>query len=382
MIKVTVRYGENHTDIRFPCTENELQEAVERLHPSDPTNMELYVSAVHYPEELAVLQYCFVNLDELNYLGKRMESFWGDEAPRFGQAIKLEGASTVREMINLSFNLDKYALITDLSDMGKVSREYVLQTEGSVHANDADDPKYVKIGMELFQSGRGILTEQGLLFPDKSRPLEQPYTGTTFPEYLYSPCMLVAEISYRGQREYAYLPTERLAIQKALGRLGAASLHACEVRIDSFDMSNPQFAEFCNHVLAAEGLPSLNHLCEIISNQVSAENFPSFYGAFAASGVDNTADAIRIAENVDSFYYAKGVKNEAELGKWWLEHYSQFSVSPELEQFFDYQAYGEYLSQFLDIHYLESGDCVFLDGTTMDDVLGIAPAEDMRMGGM
>lgn len=236
--------------------------------------------------------------------------------------------------------------------------------------------------MELLQSGRGILTEQGLLFKDENRPLELPYTGTTFPEYLFSPCMLVAEISCRGQTEYAYLPTERLAIQKALGRLGATSLQACEVRIESFDMSNPQFAEFCNHVLTTEGLPSLNHLCEIIANQVSAENFPNFYGAFAASGVDNAADAIRIAENVDSFYFAKGVKNEAELGKWWLEHYSQFSVSPELEQFFNYQAYGEYLSQFLDVHYLESCDCVFLDGTTMDEVLGTEPAEDMTLGGM
>lgn len=44
-----------------------------------------------------------------------------------------------------------------------------------IPAHDEDDPKYAVIGRELLQSGTGVFTEHGLLFPDRSRPFEEPY---------------------------------------------------------------------------------------------------------------------------------------------------------------------------------------------------------------
>ncbi len=140
MIKVTVRYGDNHTDIRFPCKENELQAAVDRLRPSDPTDMKLFASAVHFSEELKVLQDRFVDLDELNYLGRRLDGFFGDEHPRFAEAVKLEGATNVREMINIACGLNRYALITDFSSPHKVGQAYVLQTDGCLVGDYENDP--------------------------------------------------------------------------------------------------------------------------------------------------------------------------------------------------------------------------------------------------
>lgn len=133
MIKLKIKYGNSQTDIRFPCTEKEMNAALERIHAEDVTPLELYVSEVIFPEELGCLQDRFVNLDEVNFLGKRMDSFFGDEEYQFYEAMKLEGFDTLPDLINLSFNLNRYPLIRDIGDMGKIGREYLLTVKGYSH---------------------------------------------------------------------------------------------------------------------------------------------------------------------------------------------------------------------------------------------------------
>ena len=79
MIKVTVQYNDHLVDIHFPCSENTLRSALMEIHAADDNPPELFVTDVIFPEELDHLKDRFVNLDELNYLAKRMESFFGTE---------------------------------------------------------------------------------------------------------------------------------------------------------------------------------------------------------------------------------------------------------------------------------------------------------------
>ncbi len=104
--------------------------------------------------------------------------------------MKLEGFDTLPDLINLSFNLNRYPLIRDIGDMGKIGREYLLTVNGCVPADDADDPKYAELGRELIQSGNGIFTEHGMLFVDENTPFQRSYDGQTFPPYLYDPGVL------------------------------------------------------------------------------------------------------------------------------------------------------------------------------------------------
>ena len=185
MIKLKIKYGNSQTDLRFPCTEKEMNAALERIHAEDVTPLELYVAEVIFPKELGCLQDRFVNLDEVNFLGKRMDSFFGDEEYQFYEAMKAEGFETVPDLINLSFNLNRYPLIQDISDMGKIGREYLLTVKGCLPADDADDPKYAEFGRELIRSGKGVFTEHGLLFVDENTPFVRDYDGQNFPAYVY-----------------------------------------------------------------------------------------------------------------------------------------------------------------------------------------------------
>ena len=198
MIKLKIKYGNSQTDLRFPCTEKEMNAALERIHAEDVTPLELYVSEVVFPEELGCLQDRFVNLDEVNYLGKRMDSFFGDEEYQFYEAMKLEGFDTLHDLINLSFNLTRYPLIQDISDMGKIGREYLLTVKGCLPADDADDPKYAEFGRELIRSSKGVFTEHGLLFVDEDTPFVKDYDGQNFPAYVYEEMLCFLRAEWKG----------------------------------------------------------------------------------------------------------------------------------------------------------------------------------------
>ena len=175
----------------FYCAAKALQEALAEIDAEQVRPLELYVTEVVFPEELDFLQDRFANLDEVNYLAKRMDSFFGDEEYQFYEAMKLEGFDTLPDLINLSFNLNRYPLIRDIGDMGKIGREYLLTVKGCLPADDADDPKYAEFGQELIRSGKGIFTEHGLLFVDEDTPFIRDYDGQNFPAYVYNQMLSV-----------------------------------------------------------------------------------------------------------------------------------------------------------------------------------------------
>ena len=205
-----IRENGINAEIEFPIDDDELQRILKKHYmPTDTTNL-FYVKAIDYPNALSVLNFKSVNLDELNYLAKRIVSFYGDELDRFEIAVKQSNADTLKDLINLTFNLDKFTLIKDISNMAKVGREYILNTEGSVPADSEYDEQYAQIGRELLCSGRGIFTEKGLLFVE-DKPLDEVYDGQVFPCYSDKPCIAEVELEYNGKTETIFLPDSESA---------------------------------------------------------------------------------------------------------------------------------------------------------------------------
>ena len=151
MIKIRIRNAGHEIDVRFPISESELFAKLAEIHAVEGRNtaQSVYVSEVYWPEEFSALKNWYVNLDELNYLARRMESFDTLEYDQFLIGITKLDSKEVKDLINLTFNLNRFTLCQDVSSYGKIGRAYVLNTEGSVPAYDEDDPKYAAIGKEL-----------------------------------------------------------------------------------------------------------------------------------------------------------------------------------------------------------------------------------------
>lgn len=62
MITVTVQNHNHFAALTFPCSEREMEKALEELDRWDETNFTLFVDKVSEPEELSVLQDRFVGL--------------------------------------------------------------------------------------------------------------------------------------------------------------------------------------------------------------------------------------------------------------------------------------------------------------------------------
>ena len=155
MIKIRIKNADHEIDIRFPISESELFAKLGEIHAIEGKEapQSAFVTEVYWPEEFSMLKDRFANLDELNYLARRMESFDYHEYDQFLIGItKLENP-TEKDLINLTFNLDHFTLCKDVSSYGKIGREYVMNTEGAVPAHDEDDPKYAAIGKDLIDRG-------------------------------------------------------------------------------------------------------------------------------------------------------------------------------------------------------------------------------------
>ena len=112
--------------LSFPCEERKLTEALQELHLGEAASTGIYISKVEHPEEFKFFENQIVNLDELNYLAKRLESFFSEnEFSQFFEAMKHEGFTEMKDIINLTFNLHRYPLIQDISNATKIGREYV-----------------------------------------------------------------------------------------------------------------------------------------------------------------------------------------------------------------------------------------------------------------
>ena len=343
MIKLKIKYGNESTDIRFPCKEAEMSAALERIHAEDVTPLELYVSEVVFPEELGCLQDRFVNLDEVNFLGKRMDGFFGDEEYQFYEAMKFEGFDTLPDLINLSFNLNRYPLIQDIGDMGKIGREYLLTVKGCLPADDEDDPKYAEFGRKLIQSGKGVFTEHGLLFVDESTPFQKLYDGQVFPPYVYdSDVLCIARADYNGKSEYLYLPCEEKAIDKALARLGAAPENA-KITLEDFSVNNPKWFERFKQIAADEGVYELNGLANAINS--ADTDLKKLWLVAEYAEVEEAGQLARLAENIGCFKVIEDVSDYEDVGRYIVDNNDCYALHPELEDYFDFNGFGEHIAE-------------------------------------
>lgn len=350
--------------------------------PTDTTKL-FYLRTIDYPNVLSVLSKSEVNLDQLNYLAKRLDCLDDDEMDQFVIAVDYENIGSLRDLINLSFNLDKFTLIKDISDMTKVGREYILNTEGSVPADSKYDEHYAQVGMDLLNSGRGVFTPKGLLFRE-DKPLEELYDGQVFPYFAYNESIVDIEIEYNGKSEMVFLPDSELAFGKALKRLGAPDLEACECSLELTNARYSKLVDSFNEVFEKDGINELNSILKTLDeydidpNKVAA--LLEYTGATSASDINvliDSADDFELITEIDEGDYD-------EVGRYFINHSDDYDLSEELEDFFNFDQFGEYITDEHSGQFV-SGDFIYYTGYTgLDEILDQLDTADnsMRMGGM
>ena len=328
------------------------------------------------------LEGCKVNVDELDYLVKRLDSFADNELAQFQGMAAAKGFAEITDLINLTFNLDHFTLCKDVSSYGKIGREYVMNTEGAVPAHDEDDPKYAAIGKDLIDRGLAQITEKGLLIYNPFDELTEVYDGQTFPEYYYENSLASAEVSYNGRTELLLLPGEELAIQKALARLGAPSDSDCEIKFCLNQGEDDAWEERIEGIIRSEGLYEANKMLR--SLDTGDMDWGKLTAAVELTDVKSAANIAAVAEHLGEFAFIPDAKSESDVGHFLVDNVEEYEMNIEMEEYFDFSGFGEYFAEEHDGQFVSGGFVYFDSDRTLDEFLEELESEDegMDMGGM
>ena len=265
MIKATIQNSPYCTEIRFPCSETELSKKLSEIG-MNPEHLAPMATVIEIaPTELSMLTDCDVNLDALNYLGKKLDGLDGREFKQFLAVLSCPEISEgwgLKNIINLTDNLARFTLIEDTDDLERIGRVHMLNVRGALSESEYNNGEWLaEQGEKLINSGSGINTEYGKLYINEDVLFEEIFNGTTFPAYYCEPNSVAGvEIGYDNLTEFVELPCEDISIKKALCRLGADSLKDCKILVDSTRDITDEWSDRISEVEKSKDLFGLNKL--------------------------------------------------------------------------------------------------------------------------
>ena len=368
-------------NVIFPCTESEYQTTCKELELKDNY---AFVRDVVEPKALALKKDTFVNLDEINYLAKRMDSFDQKELFSFFAAVEAGDYVSTKDLINLTFNLNCYTLIRDVSNLKNIGYNRVLSSRGCIGVDELEKTDLEKIGRELLSSGKGIPTKYGLLFRNENVVFEEVYKGRGFPPYYYTGGeVLGVEIEKGGEKDYTYFPCERTEIDRALKRIGASDISECNKNVD-YCGGDGEWEKYFNDLFRKNDIESVNSISSAINrlgadSEAISENLYKLSSVMEFAGVtfDDTEKVIRLARCLDEFEYYSEIGNDYNLGTKLIEN----EIGSAAEKIGDYIDCEKYAQDFLEENggaYTKYGDVVYLrDDQSLSEILG---ENDIKMG--
>ena len=330
------------------------------------------------------MEQCTVNVEELNYLAKRLESFDTGEAAQFqAMAHKLE-LFELKDLINLTFCCQQATVITDFSDLAAIGRDHYMNLHGgsaSVDELNALDGK--KTARQLIESGSGTITPYGVVY-DNGMKLEQVYDGRFFPCYYYEPNTITVAVTSKTEPEdteritWLFLPTDREEIDRALLRGGITD--SANVRLRLEDSQLPNEVDVLLD-MECETLSDLNELAAA-TDGLSKADMEKLGAVVMLAKPKSAAQIKNLAENLDLFDFAPGAHTPQEYGKYMIQQSGRFDYDENLDAFYDYEKYGTERMNDEDGMFTDRGYVAYKGFFRMEEVMNGSQSSHMVMGGL
>ena len=325
-----------------------------------------------------------VNMEELNYLAKRLESFDTGEAAQFqAMAHKLE-LFELKDLINLTFCCQQATVITDFSDLAAIGRDHYMNLHGgSASVDELNALDGEETARRLIESGGGTITPYGVVY-DSGMKLEQVYDGRFFPCYYYEPNAITVAVTSKAEPEdtehitWLFLPMVQEEIDRALLRGGITD--PSEIRLSLEDSWLPhEVLDLLDmdHVDISE----LNALVQAL-DEFSNMSIRKYAAAAVMARPHTTEQAKHLAENLDLFDFAPSASTPEEYGKYMIQKSGRFDYDENLDAFYDYEKYGTERMNAEDGMFTDRGYIAYKGYISMEEVMNGGQSSHMVMGGL
>ena len=255
------------------------------------------------------------NVDELDWLGKQLESFDRYELLQFNAAVERFRLSAADELIDLSFCAREVTVVSDFNDLELVGKRHYLTVHGACDPKELENLDGKETALALISGQPGYVTRYGVVY-DNGMKLEQAYDRKHLPPiWMAANSILELKIRATGEddpkkQEWVQLPTSQIKLERVTLRAGIASCGEMQML---FSGSRFPDAVDCALNFEQESPFELNQLCRACLN-FKEQNFVKL-GAVCQMAKPTCAANIRqLAENLDQFDFAPNVHTPEELG--------------------------------------------------------------------
>ena len=325
-----------------------------------------------------------VNVEELNYLAKRLDSFDTGEAAQFqAMAHKLE-LFELKDLINLTFCCQQATVISDFSDLDAIGRDHYMNLHGgSASVDELNALDGEETARQLIESGSGTITPYGVVY-DNGMKLEQVYDGRFFPCYYYEPNAITVAVTSKTEPEdtehitWLFLPMVQEEIDRALLRGGITD--PSEIRLSLEDSWLPhEVLDLLDmdHVDISE----LNALVQAL-DEFSDMSIRKYAAAAVMARPHTMEQAKHLAENLDLFDFAPSASTPEEYGKYMIQQSGHFDYDENLDAFYDYEKYGTERMNAEDGMFTDRGYIAYKGYISMEEVMNGGQSNHMVMGGL
>ena len=325
-----------------------------------------------------------VNVEELNYLAKRLDGFDTGEAAQFqAMAHKLE-LFELKDLINLSFCCQQVTVITDFSDLDAVGRDHYMNLHGGsarvdeLEALDGEETARLLIG-----NGSGTITPYGVVY-DNGMQMKLLYDGRFFPCYYYEPNVITVAVTSKAEPEdtkhitWLHLPMVQEELDRALLRGGITD--PADVRLRLEDSQLPNEVDVLLD-MEYETLSDLNELATA-TDGLSKADMEKLGAVVILAEPKSAAQIKNLAESLDLFDFAPGAHSPAEYGKYMIRQSGHFDYDENLDAFYDYEKYGTERMNEEDGMFTDRGYVAYKGFFRMEEVMNGSQSSRMEMGGL
>ena len=325
-----------------------------------------------------------VNVEELNYLAKRLDSFDTGEAAQFqAMAHKLE-LFELKDLINLTFCCQQATVITDFSDISAVGRNHSMNLHGgSARVDELEALDGVETARQLIENGNGAVTPYGVVY-DNGMKLEPVYDGRFFLCYYYKPNAITVAVTSKAEPEdtehitWLFLPMTQEEIDRALQRAGITD--PADIRLRLEDTQLPDEADVLLD-MEQESLADLNALAQA-TDALSSDDMEKLGAVVMLAKPQNAEQIKNLAENLDLFDFAPGAHTPEEYGKYIILQSGHFDYDENLDEFYDYEGYALQRMNEEDGMFTGRGYIAYKGDISLAEVMDGSQTSRMEMGGM
>lgn len=377
-------------EILFPLSREDYPGEIQRLgelQAGDAVRRDCMVEEIDsFYEVLQCLKGQVVNVDELDYLAKRLDSFVEFEAQQFQASCYAFKLRDIKDFINMTFCCQETTVISDFSKLEQAGKDHYLTIHGGtapMEKINAVDGK--ALAEKLLESGQGRPTPYGLFFSNGMRLREQ-YHGVVFPPYSwFSPQGELEIKGPYGMTSFAFLPMARLEMERFLQRGRISDLSQCKLKLDltfggldTIDLSNNP-----------EAIWEWNDLCREV-DALSPQDQQRLCAAMEITGAEDICQIQTLLSSLNDFDLIPGVTDTESYGKYMIQKSGKYNYDESLDCYYNYEALGAFLvahdvGKFTTQGYLKCEEgSAFLDFFAQDnpEVGQTQGDQTMQMGGM